>query len=298
MAEFHQIAGYDVVSSLGSGAASRLYCVRDKHGDEYCLKRVVKKSPSEQRFIDQAVTEYEIAKTFNSPMLRSVKKLIRQRNFLRTSEVLVVMELVKGRTLENINFNGPASYCKLMYSAAKGLQVMHNAGFVHADIKPNNIMIDNDGKVKIIDFGQSCANGTVKERIQGTPDYIAPEQVKRRPITPKTDLFNLGATMYWLLTGKHVPTILPRKDKGESVQLRADPKEPLVPPIDVMPDCPPALSNLVMECVAKEERDRPDHMQEVMDRAEIAVGQARRAMEKTPAPEQPVDVVDGSLTNK
>ena len=72
MAEFHQIAGYDVVATLGEGAASKLYRVRDKHGEEYCLKRVVKNSPSEQRFIDQAVTEYEISKQLDSPLIRKV----------------------------------------------------------------------------------------------------------------------------------------------------------------------------------------------------------------------------------
>ncbi|MGB1125958.1 MAG: serine/threonine protein kinase [Phycisphaeraceae bacterium] len=283
MAEFHQIAGYDVVATLGEGAASKLYRVRDKHGEEYCLKRVVKNSPSEQRFIDQAVTEYEISKQLDSPLIRKVHKLIRQRALLRTSEVLVLMELVVGQTLESIKFNGMVSYCKLFHAAAKGLKCMHDAGFVHADIKPNNIMVTKQGTVKLIDFGQSCKNGTVKERIQGTPDYIAPEQVKRQPITPKTDMFNLGATMYWLLTEKRVPTMMPRKkDRGETVQLRTEePEKTLQPPIELRPDCPPALSNLILECVAKDPNDRPDHMQSVMDRVEIAAGQAKRAQSES-----------------
>ena len=283
MAEFHQIAGYDVVATLGEGAASKLYRVRDKHGEEYCLKRVVKNSPSEQRFIDQAVTEYEISKQLDSPLIRKVHKLIRQRALLRTSEVLVLMELVVGQTLESIKFNGMVSYCKLFLAAAKGLKCMHDAGFVHADIKPNNIMVTKQGTVKLIDFGQSCKNGTVKERIQGTPDYIAPEQVKRQPITPKTDMFNLGATMYWLLTEKRVPTMMPRKkDRGETVQLRTEePEKTLQPPIELRPDCPPALSNLILECVAKDPNDRPDHMQSVMDRVEIAAGQAKRAQSES-----------------
>lgn len=284
MAEFHQIAGYDVVRTLGQGAASRLYSVRDKHGEEFCLKRVVKKSPSEQRFIDQAVAEYEVAKHLDSPIIRRVHRLIRQRALLRTSEVLVIMELVIGRTLEAVKFNGMASYCKLMSTAATGLKHMHDAGYVHADIKPNNIMITNAGAVKLIDFGQSCKNGTVKERIQGTPDYIAPEQVQRHPITFKTDMFNLGATMYWLLTGSHVPTMIPKgglDSASGGLQIRSDPmSERLVPPIELKPDCPPALSNLILECVAKTPADRPDHMQAVIDRADIATSQAQRAAEQ------------------
>ena len=285
MAEFHQIAGYDVVGTLGQGAASTLYSVRDKHGQVFCLKRVVKKSPSEQRFIDQAVREYEVAKHFDSPLLRKVYKLIRQRALIRTNEVLVVMEMVEGKTLESIKFKGMLSYCQLFHAAASALQHMHEAGYVHADIKPNNIMINSAGKVKVIDFGQSCKNGTVKERIQGTPDYIAPEQVQRKAITYKTDLFNLGATMYWLLTGSHVPTLIPKKgDITTGMALRTDePGGKLRPPIEVDPTVPPALSNLVLECVATSPADRPAHMQAVIDRVEIAATQARRAAETVSA---------------
>lgn len=282
MAEFHQIAGFDVVATLGEGAASKLYRVRDKHGKDFCLKRVVKHSAAEQRFIDQAVTEYEIAKLIDSPLIRKVHKLIRQRALLRTSEVLVVMELVEGRTLETVTFKGMVGYCKLYHAAATALSQMHAAGYVHADIKPNNIMVTQEGHVKLIDFGQSCKDGTVKERIQGTPDYIAPEQVKRQPITPKTDIFNLGATMYWLLTGQRVPTMMPRKDRGETIQLRAEEAEKsLQPPIQLVPECPPALSSLILDCVAKDPANRPAHMKQVMDRVEIAAGQAKRAKAKS-----------------
>jgi serine/threonine-protein kinase len=297
MAEFHQIAGFDVVATLGEGAASKLYRVRDKHGEEFCLKRVVKNNAKQQRFIDQAVAEYEVSKHLDSPLIRKVVKLIRQRALLRTSEVLVVMELVDGKTIEAVKFKDMVGYCKLFHAAATGLLAMHDAGFVHADIKPNNIMVTKEGTVKLIDFGQSCKIGTVKERIQGTPDYIAPEQVKRQPITPKTDIFNLGATMYWLLTGERIPTMMPRKDRGDAVQLRSDDTEKtrtFKSPAELVPDCPPALSNLIVECVAKKPDDRPAHMQEVIDRVEIAAVQAKRSQAQPES--EPVE--DESLAKK
>lgn len=300
MAEFHQIAGFDVVATLGEGAASKLYHVRDKHGQDFCLKRVVKNSAAEQRFIDQAVTEYEVAKLVESPQIRKVHKLIRQRALLRTSEVLVLMELVEGRTLETVKFNGMVGYCKVYHAAATALCQMHAAGYIHADIKPSNIMVTQEGHVKLIDFGQSCKDGTVKERIQGTPDYIAPEQVKRQPITAKTDMFNLGATMYWLLTGQRVPTLMPRKDRGETVQFRTEGAEKsLHSPIQLVPECPPALSSLILECVAKDPASRPAHMREVMDRAEIAAGQAKRAQAAPKNGSLPTPQIDGeSLAKK
>ncbi|MGB0767870.1 MAG: serine/threonine protein kinase, partial [Phycisphaeraceae bacterium] len=186
MAEFHQIAGFDVVATLGEGAASKLYAVRNKHGEQFCLKRVLKNSAAEQRFIDQAVNEYEIAKQLDSPMLRKVHKLIRQRALLRTSEVLVLMELIEGRTLETVKFSGMVGYCKLFHAAAKGLKCMHDAGFVHADIKPNNILITESGKVKLIDFGivkitdEDTLSGG--RPLLGSVHTVSPEQVKSDPI--------------------------------------------------------------------------------------------------------------------
>ncbi|MEM9416063.1 MAG: serine/threonine-protein kinase [Planctomycetota bacterium] len=275
MAEFHQIAGYDVVATLGQGAASTLYAVRDKKGDVYCLKRVVKNSPSEQRFLDQAISEYEIAQQVDSPLLRKVHRLIKQRALIRTNEVLVLLEMIDGKTIEHVKLSSILSFCKLFHAAATGLKAMHDVGIVHADIKPSNIMITTEGKVKIIDFGQSCKVNTVKQRIQGTPDYIAPEQVLRRPITFRTDCFNLGATMYWILTGRHVPTLIPKKDT--TVSLRAEGHGEFVPPIEVNSEVPPALSNLVMECVQTEPKQRPDSMDAIIDRLGIAASQAQRA---------------------
>lgn len=93
---------------------------------------------------------------------------------------------------------------------------LHAVGYVHADMKPNNIVMTVTGDIRIIDLGQACKIGTIKERIQGTPDYIAPEQVHRREITPKTDIYNLGATMYWVLTQHHIPTAIPKGSRSWS----------------------------------------------------------------------------------
>lgn len=284
MAEFHQIAGYDVVATLGQGAASTLYSVRDKRGQVFCLKRVVKNNPGEQRYLDQAICEYDIAQLVDSPLLRKVHRLIKQRAIIRTNEVLVLMEMVTGKTLEQLKLSSILSFCKLFHAAATGIQVMHQAGIVHADIKPTNIMVTTEGKVKIIDFGQSCKNGVVKQRIQGTPDYIAPEQVLRRPITFRTDVFNLGATMYWMLTSKHVPTLIPKKNES-AVTLRSADYGDFKSPIEIDETVPPALSNLIMECVETEPNLRPDSMQAMIDRIGIAASQAQRAGATADTPE-------------
>jgi len=148
---------------------------------------------------------------------------------------------------------------------ASGLNSMHQRGYVHCDMKPNNILMSKSGSIKIIDLGQSCKIGTTKQRIQGTPDYIAPEQVKRKPLGPKTDVFNLGATMYWALTGHNVPTLIPKKNNLGLVipqQMRA--------PHEIR-NIPKGISKLVMDCVKEDPTERPNNMMSVVSRLDVLV---------------------------
>jgi serine/threonine-protein kinase len=274
----HEILGYEVLATLGYGARSTIYAVQDKDCQVYALKQVIKQSQEDQRFVDQAILEHEIASRLDHPSLRKSYKLIKQRNFIRTTEVYVLMEMVDGQTLEQHQPQSVAEMVQLFAAVAGGLAVMHAAGFVHADIKPNNIIATDRNEVKLIDFGQSCATGTVKERIQGTPDYIAPEQVLRRPITPLTDVFNLGATMYWLLTRQHIPTMIPR---GGEYDIRK--RDQVTPPHTLNPAIPSALSALIVQCVATDPTQRPENMGVVRDRLKLALNQ----FERTPTRPRP-----------
>jgi serine/threonine-protein kinase len=158
---------------------------------------------------------------------------------------------------------------------AEGVAHMNRAGWVHADLKPNNILVDEDRTVKLIDLGQSCPVGTTKQRIQGTPDYIAPEQVKRQPLDARTDVFNFGATLYWVLAGKPISTALP---KNGQVTLRSD--TAIAPPDHLNPDVPPALSKLVMDCIEVLPNRRPSSMDEVISRLELVTQAAMRKAAK------------------
>lgn len=294
MSKFHQIAGYDVVETLGTGAGSTLYAVRNKKGTKYCLKRVVKKTEQDQRFIDQALAEHKIAHKFSHPRLRRSLKVHKIRELIRVSEVAVIMEMVDGWTLEEKRPDDVLELCTVFREIAEALAAMHELGFAHADVKPNNIMLsepeDGDEKgsdsghaVKIIDFGQSCTIGTVKERIQGTPDYIAPEQVRRRAITEQTDVFCLGATMYWLLTGSNVPTMMPKRAK-DSVAIKDDSNKRFDPPAKLNPAVSPALSSLIMDCVERRPENRPAGMKAVIGRLDLAVSQIKRSRAKGEKP--------------
>ena len=272
---------YDVLERLGEGARSTIYRVRDPGtGRELALKHVVRADQKDIRFIEQMETEFEISRQFTHPNLRRSYDLKLQKTMLlKVAEAFLVMELVDGKPLDAYCPRDMMEIIDTFIAAAHGLRAMHQMGFVHCDIKPNNILRNARGDVKIIDFGQSCRIGTVKERIQGTPDYIAPEQVTRRPVTVQTDVFNLGATLYWALTNKPIPTLYTVNKKGENSFL-LDSK--FDTPMDLNPKVPPAVSNLVMESISTRPSKRPADMDQMINRLELGKHILLKQMNPTP----------------
>jgi serine/threonine-protein kinase len=271
---------YEVLERLGEGARSTIYRVVDPvTRKEYALKHVVRDDPKDIRFVEQMEAEFEISKQFTHPNLRRTYDLkIQKTLLLKVTEGFLVMELFDGVALDVRPPKTLLEACNTFIQAAQGLQQMHSMGYVHCDIKPNNILRDTSGHVKVIDFGQSCKIGTVKKRIQGTPDYISPEQVHRKPVSHKTDLYNLGSTIYWALTGKNNPTLY-TVGRGEHSFLVADRIET---PMDINPRVPLALSNLVMECIASKPEKRPASMEQVIHRLELAKYQLQKQSGQPP----------------
>jgi eukaryotic-like serine/threonine-protein kinase len=262
------IGGYEIIRLIGEGAGSLIYAASDPITRQvYALKHVVRKNEKEIRFVEQLETEHEVGKQVRHPGLRRTYDLKINKNMLfKVQEAILVMELFDGRPLE---FNVPKSLIHVVdvfIKTAEALDSLHTMGFVHCDLKPNNILLDDHLNVKVIDLGQAAKTGTAKKRIQGTPDYIAPEQVKCQPVTFRTDVYNLGATMYWAMTGgQKLPTLFTFK-KSENSMLVDD----LMPtPHKVNPRVPEPLSNLVMECVRINPVKRPKGMNEVARRLEI-----------------------------
>jgi len=262
------IGGYTIKKRIGVGARTTIYLATDdSDGKEIALKRVILEKPEDVRIFEQIETEFKIAQKVTHPYIRKCYKLKKIRSMLKTREMLLAMEYFDGQSLEE----GPAlSLLDVMLvfrMVATGLNAMHQCELVHCDIKPNNILLNMAGAIRIIDLGQSCRIGTTKRRIQGTPDYIAPEQVQRKPLGPKTDIFNLGATMYWALTGKTIPTMIPKKDPfGLPI-----PPEPVRPPSDIRPQIPAGISKLVMDCVEEDPAKRPTDMMSVISRLDLMI---------------------------
>ncbi|MFG0292665.1 MAG: serine/threonine protein kinase [Phycisphaerales bacterium JB050] len=261
-----KLAGFHVLGEIGRGAASTIYLVQDQKNKQiWALKHVRKDGPKDQRFLDQAIAEYEVAAKIKSEHVRSIDRVIKSRQkLISIKELFLVMEYVDGVSVE---LHPPTTFeqaLDIFLQTAKGLADIHAAGFVHADMKPNNVVICEDGTVKIIDLGQACPIGTVKERIQGTPDYIAPEQVHRREITPKTDIYNFGATMYWVLTQQHIPTAMSSKSDSLVQSLDDSLIERPTPAIELNPRVPKMLSDLIDHCVEVDPSKRPMSMSTVV----------------------------------
>ena len=274
---------YEVMDRLGEGAKSIIYRVLDPTtGKVFALKHVQRLKDKDIRYVEQMENEYEISRHFNHPNLRRTFLLkVNKTLLLKVTEAFLVRELFEGRSLDDRPPTTLGEVIDTFIQTASGLGAMHKMGFVHCDLKPNNILRNDAGQVKVIDFGQSARIDTVKERIQGTPDYISPEQVARRPVTVQTDVFNLGATMYWTLTGRTIPTLYTVNKKGENsflLDARIDTPQQLNSRI------PTALSNLVMESVATSPRRRPNDMEQVVTRLELVKHVLQKESQPPPAP--------------
>jgi serine/threonine-protein kinase len=278
------IEGHRILAEIGRGAASIIYLAQDQKTKQiWALKHVQRLTEKDQRFLDQAEIECKVAQALDHPAIRKIPRMFKKGSLLRTRDLFLVMELVDGMSMER---HPPATFesaIDIFRQVGHGLQHMHERGFIHADMKPNNIVVSDDGKAKVIDLGQSCKRGTIKPRIQGTPDYIAPEQVHRREITERTDVYNFGATMYWVMTRRNIPTALGRGDSlvgSRDDNLIEKPKRT----VEINPRVPQMLDELIMKCVEISPPDRPGTMKEVADRLELILGKLRAERERREVP--------------
>ncbi|HEY7116517.1 MAG TPA: serine/threonine-protein kinase [Tepidisphaeraceae bacterium] len=274
-----ELFGYEIIGVLGQGAGSTIYAASHPQTRQICaLKHVVVTHEKEQRFVDQLRAEYEVGRKVAHPGLRRSLDFKAKASWLgKVSEAALVMELVDGVPLDQRIPDGLLALVDCFVQTAHALGALNEMGYCHCDLKPGNILVGADGATKVIDLGQACPHGTKKRRIQGTPDFIAPEQVRCEAVTPRTDVFNLGATMYWCLSGEKLPTLFTAGKGQNSFVVDSYIRSPR----DIRPDVPENLSNLVMECVRIKAEKRPADMAEVARRLEViqfALGRAAGRM--------------------
>jgi eukaryotic-like serine/threonine-protein kinase len=256
--------GYRVRKWLGDGAFSVVYLVEDsKTRVQYALKHVVSEGDKEDRYLDQLRMEWEVGRRLKHRNIREIVDLRGDRGvgFLKkpSRDLGLVMEMIDAPSLEDMLQKGEADFTiaewiAIFRDVASALVHIHDKGYAHADMKPNNVLWD-EKHTKVIDLGQAWKIGTAKPRMSGTAGYVAPEQPLVDQITPQTDVFNFGATMYRLLRGKFAPqTVHPKYPRD--FQIPPDLLGETTPLMQWNPQIPEKLSDLVLNCLELEPAKR------------------------------------------
>jgi serine/threonine protein kinase len=260
---YKPIGKFQVLGTLGKGAHSTiLHIRRNADSKQYALKVVLIRGKDERKFLEQAQHEFRVAQMLDHPNLVKIYALEVIRDWLLRPQALhMLIEYVNGKTLDTIPHLPTPKLVRIFLQVAAAMVHMHRRSVCHADLKPSNIILSRMGEVKIIDFGLAWIKGEHKGRVQGTPEYMAPEQVKGGTIDERTDIYNFGATMYRLLTFRHPPSNLP-----DAHDLPFDPKirDRLLKPVqECNPGAPPQLCDLVHRCLSATASKRPERMSEI-----------------------------------
>jgi beta-lactam-binding protein with PASTA domain len=278
---------YRVQRRLGSGGMAEVWCAEDSQlGRRVALKLLAPRFAADPGFRERFRREASAAAGMQHPNIVSIYD---RGEWDGTS--YIAMELVDGRTLKQlVQQRGPlppAVAVELTIEILKALRYAHRRGIVHRDIKPQNVLLDEEGQAKVADFGIARAETsemTETGAIVGTVQYISPEQAQGLPVSARSDLYSVGVVLYELLTGR-VPF------DGEapvSIALKQV-SEPPVPPSQRRPGIPPALEAVVMRALEKDPARRYASADEFI----AALENARRArpvvLEPTPGePWEPV----------
>ncbi|MFO0888638.1 MAG: serine/threonine-protein kinase [Isosphaeraceae bacterium] len=256
---------YRVVNELGEGAGSKIFLISDKNagGKRYALKIIRKQEPEDDIYIEQAQNEYEASQKLNHPAIAKIYDFRRKKSWFKVTGAELLMEYVDGKSLDEVEAPELGQLVLIFNHVASALAHMHRRGVFHGDLKPHNIMLSKNGQVKLIDFGTAWIRGQDKNRIQGTPQYMAPEQAVEKTVDEKTDIYNFGATMYRMFTGRFVQQAIPKPGEERKVTL----------PSKLNPRLPADLNTLIVACLQGDREKRPSGMFEVRDQlGKIAKG--------------------------
>lgn len=242
---------YRVVKALGAGAGSTILQINDtRNGGYYALKVVKRQDADDDIYITQALHEFDVAQKLNHPNILKIHDCRTRRRWFKVDGVELLMDYVDGRTLDELECPERGQLVLMFIYVASALNHMHRRGVYHGDLKPGNIMLSRSGEVKVIDFGTAWIRGEPKNRVQGTLQYMAPEQANDKVVDERTDIYNFGAAMYRMLTGLYANLALP----GEaSISYRAKPKAPHI----LNEHIPGTLSEAVMACIEPNPDRRP-----------------------------------------
>jgi CheY-like chemotaxis protein len=248
---------YEIVRRLGEGAMGSVYRVLDlKLNSDVALKLIRPRLKASPRQLARFYREVKMARLVSHPNVARIYDLGEWEG-----HEFISMEYIPGQTLAGrLRTSGPLSLeegQRILYQLCAGLAAAHTVGIVHCDLKPANIMIEEEGRAVILDFGIARWGSELhqtdphSQRVIGTPLYMAPEQFEGSGMTSSVDIYSLGVVIYEMFIGR--PPFI-----AESV-LRVAYKHTHEPPPDALehrPDLPSLLSAVIQRCMAKAPQDR------------------------------------------
>ncbi|MGH3025003.1 MAG: Stk1 family PASTA domain-containing Ser/Thr kinase, partial [Gaiellaceae bacterium] len=264
---------YVIKRKLGSGGMADVYLAEDQElGRRVALKLLDDRHASDEQFVERFRREAQSAAGLNHPNIVSIFDRGRAEG-----TYYIAMEYLDGRTLKELLVrNGPTpipiaiDYARQILGA---LSFAHRNGIVHRDIKPHNIIVGGDGRLKVTDFGiarSGTSQMTEAGSIVGTAQYLSPEQARGAPVDPRSDLYSLGIVLYEMLTGK-VPFT---GDTPVEIAMKHLSQVPS-PPSELREGVPHDLDAVVMRALAKDPDQRYGSAEEMdADLARVARGVA------------------------
>ena len=239
---------YEVLSKIGAGGMADVYKGKDHMLNRYVAIKVLKKEFKEdENFVRKFRSEAQAAAGLIHPNVVNVYDVGEDRGLY-----YMVMELVEGITLkEYIDKKGRLSHKETISIAIQmctGIGVAHAANIIHRDIKPQNIIISKDGKVKVTDFGiaKATTSNTISSNAMGSVHYTSQEQARGGFSDQKSDIYSIGITLYEMVTGQ-VPF---DGDSTVSVAIKHL-QEEITPPSEIVPDIPYSLEQIILKCTQK-----------------------------------------------
>ena len=253
---------YQIISRVGSGGMADVYKAKDQKLDRLVAVKVLKPEFREDtNFVAKFGKEAQAAAGLSHPNVVNVFDVGEDRGLY-----YIVMELVEGITLKAyITRKGKLSVkeaTSIAIQVSLGLEAAHNRGIVHRDVKPQNIIISTDGKVKLSDFGIAKAtnSNTITANVMGSVHYSSPEQVRGGASDARSDIYSLGITMYEMVTGR-VPY---DGDTTVAVAIKHL-QEEMVPPSRYTPDIPYSMEQIILKCTQKNPDRRYQNMAQLIE---------------------------------